>query len=191
MSTATLTQPVATTFPRPRSGAVTAMLVVAARTLRAFFRSPQLMVVSTVQGAIFLLIFRYVFGGAIGERNGIDYVNFMVPGFVVTGVLFSGMNAAAGVAEDASRGVIDRLRSLPIPRLSLAGGRAVGDTVQVGWGIVVTMAVGFAIGFRAGGSVGDTAIAVGLTLLYGFAFCWLFISSASCPAPPRRRKACR
>ena len=134
-----------------------------------------MLVVGTLQGAIFLLIFRYVFGGAIGDHNGIDYVDFMVPGFVVTGVLFSGMSAAAGVAEDSQRGVIDRLRSLPIPRLSLPFGRAIADTALVGWGIVTTLAVGFAVGFRPAGPVVDTLVAIGLTLVFGFAFCWLFI----------------
>ncbi len=150
-------------------------MVVAGRTLRAFVRSPQLLVVGTIQGAIFLLIFRYVFGGAIGGHNGIDYVDFMVPGFVVTGVLFSGMAAAAGVAEDSRRGVIDRLRSLPIPRISLPAGRAAADTVLVAWGVVTTLAVGFAVGFRPGGTVSDTIVAIGLAVLFGFAFCWLFI----------------
>jgi ABC-2 type transport system permease protein len=157
------------------AGLLTSTMVVAGRTLRAFVRSPQLLVVGTIQGAIFLLIFRYVFGGAIGGHNGIDYVDFLVPGFVVTGVLFSGMSAAAGVAEDSQRGVLDRLRSLPIPRLSLPGGRAVADTALVGWGVVVTLAVGVAVGFRPGGTLADSLIACGLTVLFGFAFCWLFI----------------
>jgi ABC-type multidrug transport system permease subunit len=96
------------------AGFVTSSLVVAKRTFMAFARTPQLLVVATIQGAMFLLIFRYVFGGAIGETNGVSYVDFMVPGFVVGGVLFSGMAAAAGVAEDVQHGVVDRLRSLPI-----------------------------------------------------------------------------
>jgi ABC-2 type transport system permease protein len=157
------------------AGLGTSALVVAGRTLKAFARSPQLLVVGTIQGVIFLLIFRYVFGGAIGDHDGVDYVDFLVPGFIVTGVLFSGMSAAAGVAEDSQRGVIDRLRSLPIPRLALPAGRALADTALVAWGVVTTLAVGFAVGFRPGGTVADTLVAVGLTVLFGFAFCWLFI----------------
>ena len=73
------------------------------------------MVVGTIQSALFLLIFRYVFGGAIAT-GGLDYVDFLVPGFITTGVLFAGMGAAAGVAEDLEQGFVDRPRSLPIPR---------------------------------------------------------------------------
>ena len=97
------------------TGFLTSSLVVAKRTLLAFARTPQLLFVATIQGAMFLLIFRYVFGGAIGTSDGVSYVDFLVPGFVLTGVLFSGMGAAAGVAEDVQRGVVDRFRSLPIP----------------------------------------------------------------------------
>jgi ABC-2 type transport system permease protein len=178
VNTLTLPQPstvAATTAAHPQAGFVSSALVVAIRTLRTFIRSPQLVVVGTVQGALFLLIFRYVFGGAIGDYHGVSYVDYMVPGYIVTGVLFSGMAAAAGVAEDSARGVVDRLRSLPIPRVSLAAGRALAETLLVVWGTVITAAIGFAVGFRPAGSVADTAVAFGLTVLYGFAFTWLFI----------------
>lgn len=171
------TQSVTAAAARPAgAGFVTSSLVVAKRTLMAFARTPQLLVVATIQGAMFLLIFRYVFGGAIGETNGVSYVDFMVPGFVVGGVLFSGMAAAAGVAEDVQHGVVDRLRSLPIPRAALAAGRALAETVLVAWGIVVTVAIGFAVGFRPAGSLTDSLIAVGLSVLFGFAFTWMFIT---------------
>ena len=151
--TTTLThEPISTGIPATaRSkppGAVTSSLVVARRSLVKFARTPQLVVVATVQGALFLLIFRYVFGGAIGTSDGLDYVDFLVPGFVVTGVLFSGMAAAAGVAEDLQHGFVDRLRSLPIPRSSIATGRAVAETVLVAWGVLITVAIGVAVGFR-------------------------------------------
>jgi len=138
-------------------------------------RTPQLLVVATVQGAMFLLIFRYVFGGAIGDTDGMSYVDFLIPGFVVTGVLFSGMGASAGVAEDLQHGVVDRLRSLPIPRSSVAAGRALAETALVVWGTLVTTAIGFAVGFRPAGSTGDSLIALGLCVVFGFAFTWLFI----------------
>src|ERR1700738_4397744 len=88
---------------------VPASLSVAGRTLRKFARTPQLIVVGTIQGAMFLLIFRYVFGGAI-SAGGLSYVNFLVPGFVTSGALFTGMGSAAAVAEDLQSGFIDRLR---------------------------------------------------------------------------------
>jgi ABC-2 type transport system permease protein len=174
-TTATLTSPPTATLARPQAGLVTSTLVVAKRTLLHFMRTPALLVVATVQGAMFLLIFRYVFGGAISGPAGISYVDFLVPGYIVTGVLFSGMGAAAGVAEDLQMGVVDRLRSLPIPRLAVAGGRALAETVLVVWGAAVTTAIGFAVGFRPAGSVGESLIAFGLVVVFGFSFTWVFM----------------
>src|SRR5438552_17262073 len=94
---------------------------IAKRTWLKFIRTPQLVVVGTLQGAMFLLIFRYVFGGAISS-GGLSYVNFLVPGFITSSVLFGGMGSASAVAEDLQAGFIDRLRSLPIPRSSVLTG---------------------------------------------------------------------
>jgi ABC transporter DrrB family efflux protein len=164
------------TLPTAGAGFLTSSRVVARRTLTAFARTPQLLVVATIQGAMFLLIFRYVFGGAIGLSDGVSYVDFMVPGFVVAGVLFSGMAAAAGVAEDVQRGVVDRFRSLPIPRAALATGRALAETALVVWGVAVTAAIGVAIGFRPAGSMLDWLVALGLCVVFGFSFTWMFIT---------------
>src|ERR671935_726680 len=108
---------------RPRASLPTSTLGIARRGLLKYLRTPQLVVLGTIQGALFLLIFRYVFGGAIGA-GGLRYVDFLVPGFVTTGILFSGMGAAAGIAEDLEQGFVDRLRSLPIPRSAVLAGRA-------------------------------------------------------------------
>src|SRR5437867_3776388 len=129
-------------------------LGIAKRTLLKFLRTPQLVVLGTIQGAMFLLIFRYVFGGAIGA-GGLDYVDFLVPGFITTGILFSGMGAAAGMAEDLEQGFVDRLRSLPIPRSAVLAGRALADTAVLVWGLVITAGIGFAVGFRTHGTVTD------------------------------------
>jgi ABC-2 type transport system permease protein len=153
----------------------TSTLGIARRGLLKFLRTPQLVILSTVQGAIFLLIFRYVFGGAIGA-GGLDYVDFLVPGFITTGILFVGMGAAAGVAEDLEQGFVDRLRSLPIPRSAVLAGRALADTAVQVWGLAVTAAIGFAVGFRLHGSVAQALAAFGLLVLLGFAFEWLFIT---------------
>lgn len=160
--------------PRGQAGPLTTAVAVATRTVLQFLRTPQLIVVSSVQGAMFLLIFRYVFGGAI-DAGPVPYVDFLVPGFVVTGVLFSGMGAAAGVADDIDKGFFDRLRSLPVSRTALLGGRALADTALVTWGLVITVAIGFLIGFRLHGSAGQALAAFGLCVLYGFAFTWVFI----------------
>jgi ABC-2 type transport system permease protein len=85
------------------TGQNTSSLQVGRRALLKYLRTPQLVVVGTIQGVIFLLIFRYVFGGAIGV-SGLSYVDFLIPGFITTGVLFTGMGAAVGVAEDLEQG---------------------------------------------------------------------------------------
>jgi ABC-2 type transport system permease protein len=150
-------------------------VAVALRTIRKFVRTPQLLALATVQSAIFLLIFRYIFGGALAVE-GVSYVDFLVPGFVATGILFSGMGAAAGVAEDVDQGFFDRLRSLPIPRAAVMAGRCLADTALVTWSAVVAAGLGFAVGFRLHGSVPEGLAALGLCVVFSFAFEWLFIT---------------
>jgi ABC transporter DrrB family efflux protein len=150
-------------------------IAVAKRTVRKFVRTPQLIGLATVQSAIFLVIFRYIFGGAI-DAGGLPYVDFLVPGFVTTGILFAGMGAAAGVAEDLEQGLFDRLRSLPIPRAAVLAGRGLADTALVTWSLAVGTALGFAVGFRMHGSVAAGLAAFGLCVLFSFAFEWVFIT---------------
>lgn len=175
MTTAAPTDPTFALAPPDRpAGPVATALAVARRTVRKFARTPQLLVVSTVQGAMFLLIFRYVFGGAI-SAGSVPYVDFLVPGFVVTSVLFAGMGAATGVAEDVEGGFFDRLRSLPVARWGLVSGRALADTGLVTWGLAVTVAIGFLVGFRLHGDTAEALAAFGLCVVFGFAFTWVFI----------------
>ena len=167
----------ATTAPpiQPSASLAVSTVGIAKRGLLKFLRTPQLVVLGTVQGAMFLLIFRYVFGGAIGS-GGLDYVDFLVPGFVTAGILFSAIGAATGVAEDLQQGFVDRLRSLPIPRSAVLAGRALADTAMQVWGLVITVAIGFAVGFRIHGSLAEALAAFGLLVVLGFAFEWLFIT---------------
>ncbi len=148
---------------------------VASRTLKKFVRTPALIVAGTAQGALFLLIFRYVFGGAVAHTGTLSYVDFLVPGFVVTGVLFQGMSASSGVADDLQSGLFDRLRSMPIRLLSIITGRVGADSALVAWGALIMTLIGFAVGFRLGGTTAAGLAAFGLTVLFGFAFVWLFI----------------
>jgi ABC transporter DrrB family efflux protein len=162
---------------------------VAVRTIKKFVRTPALVVAGTAQGALFLLIFRYVFGGAVAHTGAQSYVDFLVPGFVVTGVLFQGMGAASGIAEDLEGGFIDRLRSLPIRLLSVVTGRVGADTGLVTWGVLVMTAVGFLVGFRLQGGAADGVVALGLTILYGFAFVWVFITLGLMAGSPQAAQA--
>jgi ABC-2 type transport system permease protein len=147
---------------------------VAVRTLRKYMRSPQLLVTTIVGGAVFLVLFRYIFGGAI-RFGTVPYVDFLIPGMVMTSVLITGTGISVGVAEDSDQGFSDRLRSLPAPRIGLLAGRALGDTGVVAWGTAFTAALGFAVGFRLHGTVGEALLAFGLCLACGFAFVWVFV----------------
>ena len=162
------------TRPAGRAGGVATATTVAGRTLRQFLRTPQLIVVGALTSTMFLLIFRYVFGGAIGTGD-VAYVDFLIPGLAAAGAMFSGMGGAVGVAEDVDSGLFDRLRSLPIPRSAVLIGRSLADTGLVAWGLFITVGVGFATGFRFHGSAIDAAAAVALCLVYGVAFTWPFI----------------
>ena len=151
-------------------------LLVAGRTVRKFVRTPQLIAFTAIQSALFLLMFRFAFGGAIGIRGSLSYVNFLVPGFIATTVLWSGMGAATGVAEDVEHGFVDRLRSLPIPRAAVLIGRSLADTALIVWGLAIAAVFGFAVGFRLHGSVSGALAALGLCVVFGFAFEWIFIA---------------
>ena len=150
-------------------------LAITRRSLLKWLRTPQLVVLGTLQGTIFLLVYRYVFGGAINVP-GVPYVDYLLPGFLAIMVLFQGMGTATGVAEDMQQGFVDRLRSLPIPRSSMLTARAVSETLQITWGLLATAAVGFAVGFRFHGSVTAALAGFGLCVVFGFCFEWMFIA---------------
>jgi ABC transporter DrrB family efflux protein len=166
---------IASRLTGPRTGVASSTLIVVRRALLRFLRTPQLIVVATIQMALFFLIYRYMFGGAI-HAGRIPYVDFLVPGFVATGVLFSGIGSATAMAEDLEQGFIDRLRSLPIPRSSVLAARALADTAILTWATAVTVAIAFAVGFRLHAPLLDGLAAFGLVVLFGFAFEWLFIT---------------
>jgi ABC-2 type transport system permease protein len=158
-----------------RPSMLVSTLCVAKRAILKFVRTPQLIVFGTLQGALFLMIFRYVFGGAI-DSGGLDYVHFLVPGFITTTILFSGQGAAVGAAEDLQQGFVDRLRSLPVPRSSIVWGSALADSAVMVWNLVLICLIGFLVGFRIHGSVGDALMAFALVVIFGFAFEWVFLS---------------
>jgi ABC-2 type transport system permease protein len=162
----------------PKTGAAfgTATMQSARRTFLQYLRTPQLLVLPTIIGAMFLFIFRYVFGGAIDAGNGVDYVDFLVPGFLLTTILWTGMNAPAGVAEDAASGVHDRFRSLPIPRAAVVAGRSLADGALVSWTLLVNAALGFAVGFRTHGDITAVIGAFALMLVVTYVFSWVFLT---------------
>lgn len=178
MTTITATAP---TTPAPAAGHAsgasyrTTAVTTAQRNLRQFFRTPQTLMMGTMQGAMFLFMFRYVFGYAISTRGALSYVDWMVPGFLVTAILWTGMGAAAGIAEESATGVYDRFRSLPIPRSAVMVGRSVADATLIGWGVLVSAVLGWILGFRTHGSIAGVVAAFVLILIAGYAMGWVFI----------------
>jgi ABC-2 type transport system permease protein len=150
---------------------------IAGRALRKYFRTPGLFVMGMVQSALFLFMFRYVFGGAIhaAQAGAAGYVGYLIPGYVATIVLFTGGGIAVAVAEDRAQGLTGRLLSLPIARSALVAGRALADFATNGWSIVFTAALGFAFGFRLPSGAAGGLAALGLCLLYGLVFTLVFI----------------
>jgi len=162
--------------PAPGAAFITTTVQSARRTFLQYLRTPQLLVLPTIIGAMFLFIFRYVFGGAIDAGNGVDYVDFLVPGFLLTTILWTGMNAPAGVAEDAASGVHDRFRSLPIPRTAVVAGRSLADGALVSWTLLVNAVLGFAVGFRTHGGLAATVAAFAVMFVVTYVFSWVFLT---------------
>jgi ABC-2 type transport system permease protein len=158
------------------AGFLTATRQTARRTTLQYLRTPQLLLMPPILGALFLVIFRYIFGGAISTGTDVDYVDFLVSGFLVQTVLWTAMNIPAGVAEDSSTGVYDRLRSLPIPRSAVMTGRSLADTGLNAWAIAVTAVLGVAVGFRTHADPASIIVAFALILAAIYAFTWVFIS---------------
>ena len=148
-------------------------LVMAERNLVRLPRSPDLLIGFTIQPVMFVLLFAYVFGGAI-VTPGYDYVDFLIPGIIVQNIAFGGFVTALGLAEDLTKGLIDRFRSLPTARASVLAGRTLADIVTNSLSIVVLMATGLVIGFSFDASALEIVGGVGLLLLFGFAFSWIF-----------------
>jgi ABC-2 type transport system permease protein len=172
---ATIAAPLDRSRTRTATGYLASTLTITRRAALRYLRTPQLIVMATLQMSLFFLIYRYMFSGAM-RSFGIPYVDFLAPGFIATGVLFSGIGAAVAVADDMQQGFVDRLRSLPIPRSSVLAARALADTAILALAAAVTVAIAYAVGFRLHGGVLDGLSAFGLVILFGFAFEWVFIT---------------
>src|ERR671930_789525 len=125
-------------------------LVVSGRNMRHFVRQPQLLLFSTVQPIMFVLLFSYVFGGAIGGSlpRGVSYKDFLLPGIFIQSTSFRATQTAVGLAEDLQRGVVDRFRSMPMARSAVLAGRTLADLVRNVLIIGLMVVVGYLVGFR-------------------------------------------
>jgi ABC-2 type transport system permease protein/oleandomycin transport system permease protein len=147
-------------------------LTITKRNLIHIVRVPQLLVFSTVQPVMFVLLFTYVFGGAI-RSPGVKYVNFLLPGIFVQIVAFAAMNTGIGLAEDINKGLIDRFRSLPMARSAVLAGRTLADLTRNVLVLVLLYGVGSAIGFRISTGPLQAVAAFGLLLLFGYTMSWI------------------
>ncbi len=148
-------------------------MVVAERNLVRLPRAPDLLLAFTVQPIMFVLLFRYVFGGAI-NTGGIPYVEFLIPGIIVQNIAFGGFVTALGLNEDVHKGLIDRFRSLPMARPAVLAGRTLADVVTNSLSITVLLITGVIIGFSFHAPLFHVIAGIGLLLLFGYAFSWVF-----------------
>jgi ABC transporter DrrB family efflux protein len=160
--------------------AISDIVVITKRNLLRNVRLPQLLLFSTVQPVMFLLLFTYVFGGAIGQAippaAAGEYVNWLIPGLLVQVAVFGSGQTAVGLTEDLSKGVIDRFRSLPMARSAVLAGRTIADVIRNGFVLTLMLMVGFLIGFRWQTNFFGLAVGLAIALLFSFAFSWVMAS---------------
>jgi ABC transporter DrrB family efflux protein len=163
---------VATTFGQKLRLGVSDALVITRRSLLRVPRQPELLLGFTIQPVMFVLLFRYVFGGAI-QTPGTSYVDFLLPGILVQSIAFGSTVTGVGVAADMHEGLIDRFRSLPMARSAVLAGRTIADIATNWLQLAVMIMVGYVVGFRFSTSVPDVIAGLALLTLVGFAFSWL------------------
>ncbi len=174
---AAVTAPAPTPIVEQRSAlgwAIADGLTIAWRNLKAMSRTPESIVFATVQPIIFVLTFRYVFGGSIRTPGSLPYVDFLMPGVFVQTVAFGCLQTGIGLSEDLHQGLIERFRSLPMARSAVLVGRTVADLVRNLGVIVLMVVVGFLVGFRIHAGVVPFLLSILLLLLFAFAFSWVF-----------------
>jgi ABC-2 type transport system permease protein len=168
----------ATNYPAPTTTggfrqAVSDGLIVAGRNLKRVPRIPELAIMAVLQSIMFVLLFAFVFGGAIPLPDGGSYREFLMPGIFAQNVVFAAAITAVGMTDDLSKGIIDRFRSLPMARSAVLSGRALFDVVYNAGILVVLMVSGLAVGWRVHSGVPEFLAGVGLLLLFAFAMSWI------------------
>ena len=170
--------------PRPRrrahvspAHALKDTVVIARRNLLRIVRMPQLLLFATVQPVMFLILFNYVFGGAVGRTipvaAGGEYLNWLVPGVLLQMVAFGALQTAMGLIEDLNNGVIDRFRSLPMARSAVLAGRTVADLVRNLFVLALVLAIGYLLGFRPQTSFVPLVGAVLVAMMFAFSLSWV------------------
>ena len=159
----------------PFTRAVTATLVITRRNLLRNVRLPQLLLFATIQPVMFLLLFNFVFGGAIGGSlpPGLDYIQWLMPGLLIQIAAFGSGQTALGLVEDLDKGVIDRFRSLPMARSAVLTGRTLADLIRNAFVLTLMLSVGFLIGFRWETGLLSFLAGMGLALGFAYALSWV------------------
>src|SRR4029450_3875217 len=146
---------------------------VAKRNLLRIARTPMMLIVSAVQPALLLVLFRYVLGGAIQIPGG-SYVNYLVPAIFVEAVLIGGITTAIGLAQDLKSGIIDRFRSLPMARSAVLAGRTLADLSRSVFSVTIMIGLGLLVGFRFHNDIPSIAAGLALIIIFGYAFSWVY-----------------
>jgi ABC transporter DrrB family efflux protein len=148
-------------------------IVIAKRNLLRIPRQPDLLIAYTIQPVMFIVLFVYVFGGAI-NTPGFDYVDFLMPGIITQSIAFGGFVTAIGLNEDLRKGLIDRFRSLPMARSAVLAGRTLADVALNTFSLAVMIGVGFVVGFNFDSPAYEVVGGIALLLLFGYGFSWFF-----------------
>jgi ABC transporter DrrB family efflux protein len=183
---------VAAVITRERSVPVRAVrdaLAVTWRNLIGYRRVPQLLVFSTIQPVIFVLLFRYVFGGAIDVPGPIPYVDFLMPGVFVQTVVFGALATAIGLAADMKSGMLERFRSLPMARSAVLAGRTLADLTRNVFVVILMVVVGFLVGFRIHTNALAMVAGIMLLLFFGYAMSWIFATVGLAVGDPETAQA--
>ena len=150
-------------------------MIITQRQLRLLTRVPEVLIFSTIQPVMFVLLFRYVFGGSISTGQPGGYVQLLMPGIFVQTVAFTLAGTASGLAEDMKKGLIDRFRSLPISQAALVLGRTLGDSLLNIVVLAVMGVTGFVVGWRPSSGALNVAVGFLFLLLFGYALSWVGI----------------
>ncbi len=163
---------------------------IARRNLIAYVRIPQLLVFSTIQPIVFVIMFRYVFGGAItGLPPGVSYVNYLMPGIFVQTVVFGAIATAIGLATDMKTGLMERFHALPMARSAVLTGRTAADLLRNVFVVILMMVVGFLVGWRIGTNVVGLIAGALLVMLFGYAMSWVFATVGMAVGDPETAQA--
>lgn len=173
MTTTATTSPVpvmSDARPRPVADALTMMW----RNLVNIRRNPQLLVLATIQPVIFVLMFRYVFGGAIGGVSGVPYVDFLMPGVFIQTVVFGSLTTGIGLADDLNKGLVERFRSLPMARSAVLIGRTLADLVRNILVVLLMCAIGYLVGWRPHTEALAVIAGIAMVVLFSYSLSWVF-----------------